>query len=128
MDTDRWKAFEHARWLTDPGQPGAAYLFGAMSDEERRYLESRLPAASKGHHSLARHLTSEIETEEVVRGKVLRRFKSKPGRVNNHYLDCAYMTCVAAAMQGIRLLGASLPPRSTRRARPLDRSEEIGAR
>lgn len=106
-DTDRWKSFEHARWLTDVGKPGAAYLFGDVTEEERKYLEKRMPREAKEHHSYAHHLTSEVEVEEVVRGSLKRHWKVKAGRVQNHYLDASYLTNVAANMLGIRLLKAS---------------------
>lgn len=112
-DTDRWKTFEHSRWLTQEGKPGAAYLFGSASDEERRYIEKRMPREAKDHHGFARHLTAEVEVEDIVRGATKRFWKTKPGRVQNHYLDASYLANVAANMQGIRLLGetkATRPP------------------
>ncbi len=113
-DTDRWKSYEHARWLTDEGRPGAASLFGDMTAEERKYLGKRMPRGAKEHHSYAHHLTAEIEVEEVVRGVLKRFWKIKAGRVQNHYLDASYLADVAANMSGIRLLGEAkkniLPP------------------
>lgn len=127
-DTDRWKAFEHARWMTQEGRPGAAYLYGEITDEERRFIEKRLPRDSKEHFSFAKHLTAEVETEDVIRGKVARVWKVKAGRVQNHYLDASYLADVAAAMQGIRLFGKARPQTAARRKRPAEPVEEIGAR
>jgi hypothetical protein len=104
-DTDRWKAYEHARWMTGDGKPGSAYMFGDMSDQERKWLDKRLPAQAKDHYSFAHHITAEVEVDEVVRGVVRRVWKVKAGRVQNHYLDAAYLSNVAAAMKGIQLLG-----------------------
>lgn len=108
-DTDRWKSFEHERWMTGEGKPGAAYIFGSMNEDERRHLHRRLPQAAKDHHAYARHLTAEIEVEEPIRGVIVRRWKAKPGRVNNHYLDASYLSNVAASMLGVRLIGSASP-------------------
>lgn len=126
-DTDRWKSFDHARWLTPEGKPGAAYLYGQIGDEERRHIDKRLPKEAKEHFAFAKHLTAEVEIEDVVRGKLVRAWKVKAGRVQNHYLDASYLADVAAAMQGIRLLGDAKAPQRTRRTRP-KQVEEIGAR
>lgn len=106
-DTDRWKSFEHARWMTEIGKPGAAYLFGDVTEEERKFIDKRLPRQAKEHHSYAHHLTAEVEVEEIVRGALKRHWKIKAGRVQNHYLDATYLADVAANMAGIRLLKAS---------------------
>lgn len=104
-DTDRWKTFEHSRWMTTDGKPGAAYIFGAIADSELGYVDKRMPAASKDHFSFAKHLTAEIETEDIVRGVLKRLWKVKSGRVQNHYFDASYLADLAAAMKGVRLLG-----------------------
>jgi len=127
-DTDRWKEFEHARWMTAEGKPGAAYLYGQMSDEERKYADRRMPRDAKDHFAFAKHLTAEIQTEEVVRGKLVRSFRVKPGRVQNHYFDASYLADVAGAMQGVRLLGHATLARSSRRRGPTSPPDEIGAR
>ena len=106
-DTDRWKSFEHARWLTLDGKPGAAYLFGEMTDEERKFAGKYLPRESKGHTSYAKHVTSEVEVEELIRGSLKRVWKTKAGRGQNHYFDASYLASVAASMKGISLLGDS---------------------
>jgi hypothetical protein len=108
-DTDRWKSFEHARWLTPQAKPGAAYLFGEATDEELRYADKKMPREAKEHFAFAKHLTAEIEVEEVVRGSLKRMWKTKAGRVQNHYLDASYLADVAAAIKGVRLLSDSQP-------------------
>lgn len=123
-DTDRWKSFEHARWLTQDGKPGAAYLYGEMTEEERRFMDKRLPRDCKDHFSFAHHLTAEVEVEDIVRGVHKRLWRVKPGRVQNHYLDASYLADVAAAMKGVRILGeskaaAAVPPENRPSARDL---------
>lgn len=103
-DTDRWKRFEHARWMTAVGKAGAAYLFGEISDEEMAWLSRRTPNIAKEHTTYAKHLTAEAELEEVVRGIMMRRWRTKAGRGANHYLDASYLCDVGAAMRGIRLI------------------------
>jgi hypothetical protein len=104
-DTDRWKSFDHARWMTADGKPGAAYVFGVASDSEIKFIDKRLPAASKDHFSYAHHLTSELEVDDIVKGIPRKVWKIRAGRVQNHYLDASYLADVAAAMKGIQLLG-----------------------
>ena len=126
-DTDRWKSFEHARWMTDEGKPGAGYVFGEITAEESKQTR-RVPKAVKEHFSFAKHLTSEIETEDVVGGKVKRVWKTKTTHVQNHWFDASYLADVAASMQGIRLMGAIASRVIGKRDRPHTPSEEIGAR
>lgn len=109
-DADFWKAFDHARWMTPDGHPGSAYLFGSVTDEEKKYTR-REPKAVKVHQSYAKHLTAEVETEDFVRGKTVRRWV--PKRSTNHYFDASYLADAAAGMLGIRLMKskeASAPP------------------
>ena len=96
-DTDRWKRFEHDRWMTAPGKPGCAYLFGTPGDPG-----GRLNHDEKGHHSYAHHICNEIEVEEPYKGSVRRRWKERSE--NTHYLDASYYTNVGANMKGIRPL------------------------
>jgi len=114
-DTDRWKAFEHARWMTADAKPGSAYLFGELTDEERNNLKKITPRQVRDHTSFAKHLTSEAEVEEVVRGTLKRVWRTTAGRAQNHYLDASYLSDVAASMKGISLIGASKPTGSGRR-------------
>jgi hypothetical protein len=104
MDTDYWKAWEHDRWMTDPGKPGSMQVFGDATPDQ-----GRLSHDQKGHHSYAHHICSEVEVEEPVKGKgLVRRFKSKSN--NTHYLDASYMADVAANMKGILLAKHSQQP------------------
>lgn len=114
-DADRWKSFEHARWLTPEGKAGAAYLFGHVTDEERRWLDRRLPQDARDHFAFAKHLTSEVETEDVIRGTLRRFWRTKPGRVQNHYLDASYLCNVAAAMLGAKIMQSAQYTEQTKR-------------
>jgi hypothetical protein len=96
MDTDRWKAWEHDRWMTTPGMPGSLQGFGEPSTKH-----DRLSDDEKVHTSYAHHITNEKEVEEIVRGQLKRYWKAKG---SNHWLDASYMSNVAANMLGIKLL------------------------
>ena len=98
MDTDRWKAWEHDRWMTTPGMPGSLLLFGDPSPPG-----GRLTTTDKEHHSYAHHVVNEKEVEEIVKGQ-LRRYWKRLGA--NHWLDASYMSNVAANMLGIKLLNS----------------------
>jgi hypothetical protein len=98
-DTDRWKAWEHDRWMTATDKPGSLQLFGEPSPKP-----DRLSADEKAHHSYARHLCNEIEIEEPYKDTIRRRWKAKSD--NTHWLDASYYSSVAANILGIRLIGA----------------------
>jgi len=107
MDADRWKAWEHDRWLTPIGQPGAMQLWGDAGPNPDRLSDDQ-----KSHHSYARHIVSEVEVEEVVKGVIQRGWKTR--RENNHWLDASYMADVAAAMHGITIGGVAAAPPTTK--------------
>jgi phage terminase large subunit GpA-like protein len=95
--SDRWKAWEHDRWMTAADAPGACFIFGESpenpdDDMTRDQLE---------HLQFARQICNEEEVEEVVHGRLKRYWKTL-GR-DNHYLDASYYADVAASMKGIRL-------------------------
>lgn len=116
-DTDRWKAFEHQRWMTAPGLPGATYLFGEITDDERGNTR-KMPQGAKQHFDThyAHQVTAEVEAEDFVRGKMVRIWK--PIRRDNHYLDASYLTDVAGSILGIRLLGENVKKKSDPATRP----------
>ena len=97
-DTDRWKAWEHDRWMTASGKPGCLTIFGEVSDRP-----DRLSADEKAHHSYARHICNEVEIEEPHQDTIRRRWKAKSE--NTHWLDASYYCDVAANMKGVRLAG-----------------------
>lgn len=99
-DTDRWKAWEHDRWMTGVGNAGRMTLFGVSSDNP-----ARLSDDEKSHHSYSRHICNEVEVEEPYQGTMRRRWKAKSE--NTHWLDASYYSDVAANMEGIRVMSAT---------------------
>ena len=99
-DADRWKSWEHDRWMTAPNSPGCLYMYGTGESGTER-----LSADQKSHHSYARHICNESEVEEPYKGVVRRIWKAKSD--NTHWLDSSYYADVAANMRGIRLATSS---------------------
>jgi hypothetical protein len=95
-EADRWKAWEHDRWMTGPDKPGRMEIFGFESENPARLSDDQ-----KSHHSYARHICNEREVEEMVRGQLKRYWKARSD--NNHWLDASYYSCVAANMKGVRI-------------------------
>lgn len=100
-DADFWKSWEHDRWLTDAHKNGSLVLFGTAGDGKR------LSDDQSRHLAYSKHITAEIEVEELVKGVLKRYFKNKSD--SNHYLDASYMADVAASMKGIRLVKGRQP-------------------
>lgn len=101
-DTDRWKAWEHDRWMTQPGRPGCLQMFGAYGNGDR------LSSDEKAHHAYARHICNEVEIEEPYKDTIRRRWK--PKSENTHWLDASYYCDVAANIKGVRLAIAATTP------------------
>lgn len=98
-DADRWKAWEHDRWMSKEG-PGSMTLFGSPNELH----PEKLSADERGHHSYAHHVCSEVEVEEPHKGVMRRRWKAKS--TNNHWLDASYYCDVAASIEGVPIVGA----------------------
>lgn len=96
-DADRWKQWEHNRWMTPEDQPGCMTIYGQPSDHPDRLSED-----SKNHHSYARHICNEKEVEKPFKGGAIKRVWVQRSD-NNHWLDASYYSCVAASMRGIKL-------------------------
>jgi hypothetical protein len=110
MEADFWKTWEHDRWLTDPTRPGTLLLYGDPGDSAR---SGRLSHDQKKHFAYAKHLVAEVEVEEIVKGALKRRWKSKSD--TNHYLDASYMADVAASMLGVPMAGRPTAPPPAKR-------------
>jgi hypothetical protein len=92
FDTNYWKTFLHSRLCQPLGTTSAVDLFGSNAQT---------------HMLFAEHLACEIPaplTHEGTGRKVIEWAK-RPGRDDNHWLDCVVGSLVAAAIDG----GSSLP-------------------
>jgi hypothetical protein len=98
MDTDHWKRWLHDRLMTPVGNPGSLVLFGEPPERQ-----DRMSSDQKGHFSYAKHLTNEVEVEEVLKGRGrVRRWKVKSD--TQHWLDATYMAAVAGSMCGVSVI------------------------
>lgn len=95
-DADRWKNWEHDRWMAPPDTAGSMHIFGFESDNP-----DRLSNDQKSHHAYARHICNESEVEEPYKGSIRRVWRKKSD--NNHWLDASYYSDVAASMRGVKL-------------------------
>jgi hypothetical protein len=102
FDADRWKSYEHDRWMTSPAHPGALLMFGEASDTDRLSFDE------KAHFAYSRHIVSESEQEDLIKGVLKRVWKVKSA--NNHWLDASVMANVAAAMKGYHWRATRKPP------------------
>jgi hypothetical protein len=99
-DADRWKVWEHERWMTSPQNAGSLFMFGFQPENTDRMSDDQ-----KSHHAYARHICNESEVEEPYKGIVRRRWKAKSD--NTHWLDASYYCDVAANMRGVKIATAS---------------------
>lgn len=95
-DADRWKSWEHDRWMTATDKPGCLFLFGVPHEDP-----SRMSNDQKGHTAYAHQITNEREVEEPIKGQLVRKWKLKAD--SNHYLDASCYADVAANMRGVRI-------------------------
>jgi hypothetical protein len=93
---DKWKGFEHDRWLTARDKPGCAFLFGEPSDSPDTFSTDE-----RSHEEFAKQICAEIEIEEEHKRKWVAKGKE------NDYLDTAWHSCCAAAVKGIRVLAVA---------------------
>ena len=102
FDSNWWKSFIHARLSVAMGDRGGISLFGDKPDT---------------HRMLADQLTSEFRVRTEGRGRQVDEWKMRPGRPDNHLLDCLVGAAVAASMQGVALAeskGAEVAPKRNR--------------
>lgn len=95
---DQWKCWEHDRWMTATDKPGVMKLFGLASEHQ-----GLLSPDQRDHGHYAHHICAEVEVEDIVKGGIVRRWRSHSKE--NHWLDASYYADVGAAMKGIRILG-----------------------
>lgn len=108
IDADRWKAFEHDRWMTAADRPGCMFLFGEPSD-----IPDRLSPDQRMHGTFSEHICAEVEGEEEYKGVIRRRWRVKSRE--NHWFDAAVYADVAANMKGVKAL-ATRPADQPRRS------------
>lgn len=101
-NADKWKAWEHDRWMTATDKPGCMFLWGDPAESGDRISEDQ-----RSHGEYADHICAEVEIEDIVKGAMVRKWKSK--KTENHWLDASYYCDVAAAIKGIRIVAAPKP-------------------
>lgn len=102
FDSNSWKSHLFSRLGVPMGSAGCLSLFGHDASV---------------HRLLADHLTAEFAVKTFGRGRDVTEFKHKPGRPDNHLLDCLTGCCVAAAMQGCGVTGETQPAFRPRKER-----------
>jgi len=93
---DKWKSWEHDRWLTATDSSGCMHLFGEPGEAGNE----KMSGDQVSHKAYAEQICSEAEVEEVIKGVLVRKWRA---RGENHFLDASYYGCVAANMRGVRL-------------------------
>jgi len=88
FDTNYWKSFIHSRLAVPLGSRGSLSVFGSKPQP---------------HRLLADHLTAEYRVRTEGRGRTVDEWRLKPGRPDNHWLDCAVGCAVAASILGAAL-------------------------
>lgn len=106
FDTDYWKAALHARFCTQPGQPGEWSLWGDRDEDHREFV---------------RHLLSQRPREKAgkVTGRTVNVFELQNG-FEDHWLDSTVGCLVAASVLGCQLPGQAVVPRKVilKKAKP----------
>lgn len=108
VDADRWKGFEHERWMTAQDRPGCMFVFG----EDKSGEHGVLSADEHVHDQYAAHICGEIEAEVMVKGFPVRKWIANGGACD--WFHASYISDVAAAMQGIRIIGTATATRNNR--------------
>lgn len=112
---DKWKAWEHDRWMTATDKPGCLFLYGENSPDPEK-----LSADEIAHRAYAQQICAEVEVEEMIKGVLKRKWKAKG---ENHWLDASYYSCVAASIKGVRL-----PMTATAKTTNVPSSSVVGSR
>lgn len=96
-DTNHWKSFVFARLAQPTGDPGAMTLF-------------------KGDHRMfADQVCAEYRVRTEGRGRMVDEWKLRPGKPDNHFLDCIVGSAVAASTLGCRMHDHIASPSSRNR-------------
>lgn len=89
FDTNWWKSFVVRRLRTVPGDPGCLTFFGSPVD----------------HVELAEHILAEYGTDVFANGRKVEEWSLRPGKTDNHLLDCLVGAHVLCAKGGAALRG-----------------------
>ena len=100
FDSNYWKTFFHGRLSVAMGGRGCYSLYGAQH---------------ANHQLLGDHLSAEFRVETQGRGRIVWEWKQRPGKPDNHFLDCCCGTAVAASMLGCSLPGMAETRRERRK-------------
>lgn len=103
IDTNYWKSFLFARLAVAMGDRGCLSLYGDSPELHRMFAD----------HLVAESCDIQASEKTGRKGPV---WEEKPGRPDNHLLDCMVGCLVAASMQGVALAEAS-PAAPARRPR-----------
>ncbi len=110
IDTNRWKSFAAQRLATPAGGRGSLMLFGTDPREHRLFCD---------------HLTAEYRVETEGRGRKLHEWSQRPGRPDNHWLDCLVGCCVAVSVQGLIWSPGGVATPQPKSLPPMKRHSEI---
>ncbi len=104
IDANYWKTFIRDRLRTAVGGKGALTLFGRESRirEHRKAGESAIQPPAN-HGLLAAHWTAEYFLPVTAQGRTVTEWKWRPGRPDNHWLDCVVGCAAAASERGVVL-------------------------
>lgn len=89
FDTNFWKSFVHSRLNVAVGEKGCLTLWGKQP---------------MNHELFSEHLTAEYKVRTQGRERTVDEWRIRPGRTDNHWLDCL-TGCAMLASQ----LGSALP-------------------
>lgn len=112
FDANFWKSFLSARWKVATGDKGCLSLFGT-------------PDRLIRHTLFAEHATSEYRVRVEGRGRVVDEWQLRPGRSENHWLDCLVGCAVGASMEGaaLEIAGSKLGNKKKQSRKPISLSQ-----
>jgi hypothetical protein len=99
-DTNYWKSFIHARWVTAIGDPASLTLYGRRDNHAVSMME---------HVNFAGQQCAEYPVRTEGRGRTVDEWRLKPHRPDNHWFDALVAAAVAASMAGVSMVGAQSP-------------------
>lgn len=92
IDVNFWKSFLVQRLRQAIGEPGAWSLFGSRRGDT-------------DHDMIADHLCAERSVLVEANGRKVAEWEVRPGRPDNHWLDCFVGAAAAASFEGVVMAG-----------------------